>query len=216
MESLSTFWWRNMKSADITKRLPNWWHPYSLNSIKSLSNYLWKWKLLWVILLFWFLFWKWFSILFISSFNFFFAIFSDSDYCQCNSHVWSLLLDLPNKYLLSTLFWILPRIFKTSICCNIVSYEKINQKIFTQSTLYNRRKTTTTCTKEDIDTCKENFGTFQDVVDYDCKGQCKMCKWCSLAPTLKECKLYCSEGVQGCTNSCEKGRAKCLTCGKNF
>ena len=82
--------------------------------------------------------------------------------------------------------------------------------------LFYRRKTTTTCTKEDIDTCKENFGTFQDVVDYDCKGQCKMCKWCSLAPTLKECKLYCSEGVQGCTNSCVKGRAKCLTCGKNF
>ena len=49
--------------------------------------------------------------------------------------------------------------------------------------------------------------------NYDCQKQCKRCNLC-IGPfaNLGVCKKHCTNGVDECINTCQKGKSICLKC----
>ena len=66
------------------------------------------------------------------------------------------------------------------------------------------------CSKSQCTACKNYFP--DGPAGYDCAGQCGLCNLCPYNPTIKECDVYCKNGVAACTETCNKGKAICLNC----
>ena len=71
------------------------------------------------------------------------------------------------------------------------------------------------CFPQRIDACKNHFGQFGVPVSaYSCEGECGLCELCGAATKdVPECSTYCVAGKQGCIDTCNAGKAKCLACG---
>merc|ERR1712012_1057147 len=70
-----------------------------------------------------------------------------------------------------------------------------------------------TCSESKCTACKYFFGN-EGPAKFDCAGQCGLCALCPYNPTVKDCDIYCKDGIAACTETCSKGKVICMNCSK--
>lgn len=70
-----------------------------------------------------------------------------------------------------------------------------------------------TCSESKCAACKYFFGN-EGPAKFDCAGQCGLCALCPYNPSVKDCDIYCKDGIAACTETCTKGKVICMNCSK--